>query len=549
MTELIDLPDLGVKAAEKLATSGIHSLDDLRVKGADLRGQSTIATGSVLNMSKVRDWVRIADLLRVAGMDVDLAQAVSRTELSTTQVLARANLEVVQRLLEAYQHKHPKELSSVPAREHLQSLIDQAKALPAAVTLPETFAVAGVSLSDAIIAGQYLACEHRWRTLRDLGDRLLYDAIWELGTLVDEEPPVPPAPRVPPDEALQMSLADIQAVLETMSTSELFQFSPEFGQVITPELVQANLAAPPETRAPFAKQNVATLPKLATGSDYLSKALFNLHLADLDDHPPATPARLAEAVGKIWRLEATITHDAVVIQRALASGDLESLERWLVDIRWYHRATLYELARLQAQLTLIADPLQDFQIARWFATLESLRRSFVVNRVFAAHLLAQIRAKMPLDATRAQATDLPFIQRVYPDVSVAQLVQGSVGDHPVRLVGRKLPASAEDRAANVVTLRDFTDKTMRLRVALPAALYFQSFVSGATTYAVIVSPAGAASGQVMAQSFDLAQPPNDWQSYLAQQVAPVFSLWPGGVNGVLFPILPESRFSAGEISA
>lgn len=533
MIKLIDLPDLGKKALDKLKQAGVKDLNSLLEKGKDLEGQENIASTCGLSATHVREWVRIADLLRVQGLELTLARALVEAEFSTVKLLSQAKPEAVEQALQS----EGGDGNQPPSMDVIRGLIEKARALPVTVRLPEDFLFDEAGLANSVVACLLLNKDRMWRTLAKFGRKLLSAGLWELGNLPDERPPVEdPPPNLPP-EFTNPTLERIQQVLDAMVASTVYHLPLDFATRVTPEKVKRLLASPAPPREPFTKEKIETFPKIAIGSDFLSGSLLKLYEKRLESGGKETAG--GALISELWELETVITQEAFILKRALAVGELETLAQWLGALGSQHQPRLNRIASLQARLGALASPLNDFDSAARYAKLESLRRLFITNRIFAGQVLAMLRAKMPVDYLCMQARELPFRQDYLADAGVYDLLAGKVAARQVRVVGVMLPPQA-DRPDDLLLIRDYERANKHLRIRLPAPFYFKRFVGQLGVAAVTVSTEGALAGEVDAVPFPLSSPASDWQSFIAGQVRRFFLLWPGDSDAVLFPVMSES---------
>lgn len=125
---IIDIEGIGPAYAEKLKTVGIHTTDDLLIKGCTKAGRKEIADATGIDEGKILTWVNHSDLHRIDGIAGQTSELMESAGVDTVKELATRNAANLAAKMQEI--NTAKNLSGrIPSAEQLQKMIDQAKTL------------------------------------------------------------------------------------------------------------------------------------------------------------------------------------------------------------------------------------------------------------------------------------------------------------------------------------------------------------------------------------------------------------------------------------
>jgi predicted flap endonuclease-1-like 5' DNA nuclease len=124
---------IGPVFQEKLAGSGIKTVEALLEKGASKKGRGEIAAASGISETLILDWVNMADLFRINGIASQFAELLKAAGVDTVKELRTRNPENLHKALT--ETNEAKKLTRVvPALSQIEDFINQAKSLEPIVT-------------------------------------------------------------------------------------------------------------------------------------------------------------------------------------------------------------------------------------------------------------------------------------------------------------------------------------------------------------------------------------------------------------------------------
>jgi len=124
-----EIEGIGPANAEKLATAGIHTVEDLLNKGCTKQGRDNLATKTGLTTTQLLEWVNMADLFRVEGIGQEYSDLLEEAGVDTVVELAQRNPENLQtKLTEVNQQKQL--VRQVPSLDMIKKWVESAKTLP-----------------------------------------------------------------------------------------------------------------------------------------------------------------------------------------------------------------------------------------------------------------------------------------------------------------------------------------------------------------------------------------------------------------------------------
>jgi len=124
-----EIEGIGPANAEKLATAGIHTVEDLLNTGCTKQGRDNLATKTGLTTKQLLEWVNMADLFRVEGIGQEYSDLLEEAGVDTVVELAQRNPENLHtKLTEVNQQKQL--VRQVPSLDMLKEWVESAKTLP-----------------------------------------------------------------------------------------------------------------------------------------------------------------------------------------------------------------------------------------------------------------------------------------------------------------------------------------------------------------------------------------------------------------------------------
>jgi len=129
MHKIDSIEGIGPAFKAKLNGAGIHTVEELRAKGADPRGLAEIVQHSGLRENTIRKWVGIADLFRVDGISTQFSELLSECDINSVAELARRNPKKLFKKVSDVNGRK-KLCKTTPNVAMLKRFIEKAKALP-----------------------------------------------------------------------------------------------------------------------------------------------------------------------------------------------------------------------------------------------------------------------------------------------------------------------------------------------------------------------------------------------------------------------------------
>lgn len=133
MTKLTAIEGIGDSYAEKLATTGITSLEKLLETCCEKKGRRAIAEKSDLSEDQILDWVNRADLTRIKGVSTQYSDLLECAGIDSVPELGQRNAaNLLSKMAEVNEEK--KVVRKLPVLSQVEDWVAQAKALPKLVT-------------------------------------------------------------------------------------------------------------------------------------------------------------------------------------------------------------------------------------------------------------------------------------------------------------------------------------------------------------------------------------------------------------------------------
>jgi DNA polymerase/3'-5' exonuclease PolX len=127
---LTEIPQ-AIPAAEatKLKAAGVVTTDDLLAKGAAARSRKELAKSTGVDEKKLKDYVEMADLLRIAGVGPEMVRLFAAAKVHNTKDLAKQDPK---KFFDAIMSANDKQkiTQNPPDPKSVAAWIDKAKALP-----------------------------------------------------------------------------------------------------------------------------------------------------------------------------------------------------------------------------------------------------------------------------------------------------------------------------------------------------------------------------------------------------------------------------------
>jgi predicted flap endonuclease-1-like 5' DNA nuclease len=133
MTSIITIEGIGEKYSQSLQKEGIRTTEKLLEAGATPKGRQELAQKTGVSDSLILKWVNRADLFRIKGIGEEYSDLLEAAGVDTVPELAQRNPANLYEALEATNAKK-KLVRQLPTRVQVESWVDQAKALPRAVS-------------------------------------------------------------------------------------------------------------------------------------------------------------------------------------------------------------------------------------------------------------------------------------------------------------------------------------------------------------------------------------------------------------------------------
>ena len=133
MASVEDIEGVGPAYAAKLAEAGVKTIEGLLEAGATRKGRADLIEKTGISDKLVLKWVNHADLIRVQGVDPNLAELLEAAGVDTVKELATRNAtNLAAKLAEVNGTR--KLASSVPDADGVTAMIAAAKGLPGVLT-------------------------------------------------------------------------------------------------------------------------------------------------------------------------------------------------------------------------------------------------------------------------------------------------------------------------------------------------------------------------------------------------------------------------------
>jgi predicted flap endonuclease-1-like 5' DNA nuclease len=131
--DLTDIEGIGPAYAEKLATLGLQTTDDLLGACANLKGREDLAASTGISGVLILRWVNMADMFRIKGIGEEYSELLEAAGVDTVPELAQRRADnLTQKLAEVNEQKQ--HVRRLPTEVQVTGWIEVAKTLPRVVT-------------------------------------------------------------------------------------------------------------------------------------------------------------------------------------------------------------------------------------------------------------------------------------------------------------------------------------------------------------------------------------------------------------------------------
>jgi len=133
MTRIIDIEGIGKVYAENLQKHGIRTTERLLKLGSTKRGRQDLAEMTGISEKLILEWVNLADLMRVRGIGSEYSDLLEEAGVDTVKELRNRRADNLYQALVSI-NEQKKLVRRVPSEKEVKGWIEQAAALPPAVT-------------------------------------------------------------------------------------------------------------------------------------------------------------------------------------------------------------------------------------------------------------------------------------------------------------------------------------------------------------------------------------------------------------------------------
>ena len=132
MGKITDIEGIGPAYAEKLATVGITTVQEMLDKGAQKKDRATLAEATGISEKLILRWTNCADLFRIKGIGSQYADLLEAAGVDTVMELAQRNAaNLTAKMVEVNEAKNL--VRQTPSEKTVSGWVDQAKELPRAI--------------------------------------------------------------------------------------------------------------------------------------------------------------------------------------------------------------------------------------------------------------------------------------------------------------------------------------------------------------------------------------------------------------------------------
>lgn len=117
---------IGPHFAERLASAGIHTSNDLLTKCASDEGRRNVEMRTGISVAQLTTWAHQADLMRVSGIGSEFGQLLEAAGIETVKELGMRTPENVVNLLDRV-NEEKKLTRAIPALKTVSKWVDRAR--------------------------------------------------------------------------------------------------------------------------------------------------------------------------------------------------------------------------------------------------------------------------------------------------------------------------------------------------------------------------------------------------------------------------------------
>lgn len=133
MAKVSEIEGVGPAYAEKLATAGVDTINELLSTAAAKKGRAELAEKTGISESHLLRWVNHADLMRIKGIGPQFSELLEAAGVDSVPELSHRNAANLHtKMVEVNEAKNL--VNRVPSETELQGMIDEAKTLDKVVT-------------------------------------------------------------------------------------------------------------------------------------------------------------------------------------------------------------------------------------------------------------------------------------------------------------------------------------------------------------------------------------------------------------------------------
>jgi predicted flap endonuclease-1-like 5' DNA nuclease len=131
--KITEIEGIGPSYGDKLAAAGVDTVAELLEKGASAKGREELAAATGISEKMVRDWVNMADLMRINGVGKQFAELLEAAGVDSVPELAQRKPENLAKKMEEVNTE--KNLANrTPSESEVTRWVEEAKTLPRVVT-------------------------------------------------------------------------------------------------------------------------------------------------------------------------------------------------------------------------------------------------------------------------------------------------------------------------------------------------------------------------------------------------------------------------------
>ncbi len=134
MARIDDVEGIGPVYAERLASAGVRTTDDLLAQGASAKGRSALEETTGISGKLILEWVNHVDLMRLSGVGSEYSDLLEAAGVDSPAELAQRNPANLATTMAEVIAARPGIVRRAPSEAMVQGWIDEAKTLDKIVT-------------------------------------------------------------------------------------------------------------------------------------------------------------------------------------------------------------------------------------------------------------------------------------------------------------------------------------------------------------------------------------------------------------------------------